>query len=207
MPSARLRPAVFLDRDGLLNELVFYADTREWESPRVPGELRLVPGAAAAVAGLRASGWPVFLVSNQPSFAKGKTTLEALKGVHAALEGLLAEGGAALDGALYCYHHPEGRVPGYSGPCPCRKPSPFMLQEAAREHGLDLARSWMVGDQDTDVLCGRNAGCRTVLIPCPASASKRGTQVPERVCTNLADLLSLVGRPAGVPDPSLEPPC
>ena len=192
MPSPR--PALFLDRDGLLNDLVFYEDTGEWESPRRPADLRLIPGAAKATAELRACGWPVFLVSNQPSFAKGKTSLEDLKAVHDALVAHLAEEGAVLDGAYYCFHHPQGRVAGYSGPCPCRKPSPFLLEAAAREHGLDLARSWMIGDQDTDVLCGRNAGCRTILIPCQGSLPKRGTQVPDCLCTNLADTLAVIGR-------------
>lgn len=191
------RPALFLDRDGLLNELVFYADTGEWESPRGPADLRLVPGAVEALAGLVRAEWPLFLVSNQPSFAKGKTSKEALEAVHAALTFLLKEAEVGLDAAFYCYHHPEGIVPEYSGPCPCRKPSPFMIQEAARTHDLDLARSWMVGDQDLDVLCGHNAGCRTILVPCEASRSKRGVQTPDHLCTDLAAVLALVGRNPG----------
>ena len=204
MPRPEARPAVFLDRDGLVNELVFYPDTQEWESPRVPEDLRLVPGAARAIALLREAGWPVFLVSNQPSFAKGKTTLAALQAVHAALVAGLGEAGAALDGACYCFHHPHGVVPGYSGPCACRKPGPFLLQLAARGHGLDLAASWMVGDQDMDVLCGRNAGSRTILIPCEASRAKRGRQTPDRLCTELAEILPILGLPRSGPEPGTE---
>jgi D-glycero-D-manno-heptose 1,7-bisphosphate phosphatase len=146
LSRAEVRPALFLDRDGVLNELVWYGDTREWESPRVPEDLRLLPGAAEAAAALVAAGWPLFLVSNQPSFAKGKTTLEALKAVHVRLQEELARAGGFLEEAYYCYHHPQGKVPGYAGPCPCRKPSPHFLLEAARAHRLDLGRSWMVGD-------------------------------------------------------------
>ena len=199
LPSREVRPAAFLDRDGTINELVFYADTGEWESPRVAGDLRLIPGAARAVAALREAGWPVFLVSNQPSFAKGKTTLAALGEVHAALLAALAEAGAGLDGAGYCFHHPQGIVAGYSGPCLCRKPGPLLLQAAARSHRLDLAASWMVGDQDMDVLCGRNAGCRTILIPCEASRNKRGRQTPDRFCTELAGILPILGLPRSGP--------
>ena len=206
LPPSSLRPALFLDRDGLLNELVFYSDTGEWESPRCPEDLRLLPGAASALARLRGAGWPLFLVSNQPSFAKGKTTLEALKAVHGAFQAGLAAGGAVLDGAFYCYHHPDGKVPGFSGPCACRKPSPLALLEAAGLHGLDLARSWMVWDQDMDVLCGRNAGCRTILVPCQASRSKRGSQTPDHLCTDLADIMNIIGHNRGQTH-CQEPPC
>ena len=184
---------------------MFYPDTQEWESPRVAADLRLIPGAARAVAGLREAGWAVFLVSNQPSFAKGKTTLAALREVHAALLAGLDQAGAGLDGASYCFHHPQGIVAGYSGPCLCRKPSPFLLQEAARGRGLLLAASWMVGDQDMDVLCGRNAGCRTILIPCEASRAKRGNHAPDHLCTELAEILPILGRPRSGPLPGAEP--
>lgn len=195
MPPAEAKPALFLDRDGVLNELVHYPDTGEWESPRCAGDFRLLPGVGPTLAGLKGKGWPIFIVSNQPSFAKGKTTLEALKGVHQRMMEDLARDGVTVDGSLYCYHHPAGTVPEYSGPCPCRKPSPFLLVEAARNHGLDLGASWMVGDQDMDLLCGRSAGCRTILIPCEASRSKRGGQVPDVVCAEFADILAVVGQP------------
>jgi len=142
---------------------------------------------------MRRAGWPVFVISNQPSFAKGKTSLEALEAVHRAMLDRLGEEGAGLDGAFYCYHHPQGIVPGYSGTCPCRKPGPHLVLQAAREHSLDLSRSWFVGDQDSDLLCGRNAGCRTVLIRCEASRSKCGAVEADHRCTNLADLLDIAG--------------
>jgi D-glycero-D-manno-heptose 1,7-bisphosphate phosphatase len=195
LPAHELRPAVFLDRDGLLNELVFYVDTQEWESPRTPEDLRLVPGAAAFVTELARRGWAIVLISNQPSFAKGKTTLDALKAVHGRFLESLGAGAAGLTDAYYCYHHPQGIVEGYSSACPCRKPSPFLLRQAGRDHSLDLDRSWMVGDQDTDVLSGRNAGCRTILVPCEASASKRGAQPPDFVCQTLGEVTEVIGPP------------
>jgi D-glycero-D-manno-heptose 1,7-bisphosphate phosphatase len=181
-------PAIFLDRDGILNDLVFYPDTGEWESPRSAADLRIVPGAGVVLRALAEKGWPLFLVSNQPSFAKGKTSLEALLAVHDSLLAYLAGYGVHLTKAYYCFHHPKGVVPGFDGPCSCRKPSPHFLLQAASRFGLDLSASWMVGDQDLDLLCARNAGCRSILIPCAVTASKRGGVAPDQEVADLASL-------------------
>src|ERR1035438_4969961 len=92
MPLSNRR-GLFLDRDGILNELVFYPDTDEWESPRTPADLRLCPDLGVALPPFQEAGWDLFLVSNQPSYAKGKTSLQALQDVHEALvQGLVKEG-------------------------------------------------------------------------------------------------------------------
>lgn len=158
------RPAVFLDRDGTVNENVFYADSGKWEAPRSPEDFRLVPQAGAALRDLQAAGFALVLISNQPNFAIGKATLATLAAIHARLIAELAEEGVWLTDAFYCYHHPHGHVPGFSGPCVCRKPSPYYLRMAQRRHGLAMARSWMVGDRTADVGAGRAAGVRTVFV-------------------------------------------
>ncbi len=187
MALAPANAAIFLDRDGLLNELVFYRDCGEWESPRVPEDLRLRPGAVDLIRGLSGAGWPLFLVSNQPSAAKGKTTLAALKAVQASFLEALSPSGFVE--TYYCYHHPEAVLPALRGPCPCRKPSPYFLQLAATRHGLDLASCWMVGDQDMDIACGLAAGCGTMLVPNPDSSAKRGRVVSLQTCDDLAQVL------------------
>lgn len=178
----------------MLNELVHYPSSGEWESPRVAADLRLRPGVGEALQAFTEAGWPLFLVSNQPSHAKGKATLEDLKAVHAALVEALLPYGVAFREAYYCFHHPEAVVPEWKGPCACRKPSPFFLREAARVHGVDLPASWMIGDQDMDLLCGREAGCRTLLIPYGPSAPKRGSVAPDLVCEDLAQALQALSR-------------
>lgn len=92
---------------------------------------------------------------------------------------------------FYCHHHPEAVVPELRGPCSCRKPSPYFLQLAEARYGLDLRRCWMIGDQGTDMACGQAAGCQTILVPNPASGTKRGREVPNRICDDLAQVLHL----------------
>lgn len=148
--------AVFLDRDGTLVEERGYLTT--------PDDVALLPGAAAAVRALREAGWKVFVVSNQAAVAKGLITEEELGGIHLRLAALLAAEGARLDGLYWCPHHPEGTVPEYAQECGCRKPRPGLLEQAAREHGLELSRCVTVGDSARDVEAGRAAGTRTVLV-------------------------------------------
>jgi D-glycero-D-manno-heptose 1,7-bisphosphate phosphatase len=171
--------AVFVDRDGVINEPVWDPRTQSFESPYRPEDVALVPGAADALASLGA--FRVVLVSNQPSAAKGQTTLEALAVVHERVAGLLRRAGVELDGAYYCHHHPD-----FTGPCACRKPAPGLLIDAAAELGLDLARSWMIGDADTDVTAAHAAGARAVLVEHPRTAHRRrGTATPEHTAPDL----------------------
>ena len=167
------RAAVFLDRDGVLNELVPDPESGLAESPLSPHDVRLVAGAAAAARRLREGGHALVGVTNQPAAAKGGVTVSRLEEVQARVAELLAAAGVELDGWRVCLHHPDGVVPELSGSCDCRKPAPGMLLDAARELGLDLARSWMVGDTDADMEAGRAAGCRTALIAHGGSSHKR----------------------------------
>lgn len=151
--------AVFLDRDGVLNRNVFYADTRAWESPRDADAVELTGGLANALHSLRVAGYLLIVVSNQPNAAKGKCSREALDQTHSRLVALLAAEGVPLDAHFICFHHPD-----YTGPCACRKPEPFFLLQAAARYGIDLSQSWMIGDRAGDVACGRAAGTRTIWI-------------------------------------------
>ena len=148
--------AVFLDKDGTLVEDVPYNVD--------PARIRLMVGAAAGLRRLHAAGYRLFVVSNQSGVARGLFAEAALAAVWRRLEELLAEAGVPLAGCYWCPHHPEGSVARYAVACACRKPAAGMILRAGREHGLDLARSWMVGDILHDVEAGRRAGCRTVLL-------------------------------------------
>jgi D-glycero-D-manno-heptose 1,7-bisphosphate phosphatase len=183
-----VRSAVFLDRDGVLNELVPDPLTDACESPLDVEDVRLVPGAAVAAAQLARLGYVLVCVSNQPAAAKGTVSVAQLRAVHARVLELLALEGVALDHSRLCLHHEHGVVPRLSKPCSCRKPAPGMLLDAAASLGLDVSSSWMVGDTDADISAGIAAGTRTVLIRNPASVHKRLQAVsPTLTADDLAD--------------------
>jgi len=181
------RPAVFVDRDGVVNEGVPDPDSGALESPLRVGDVRLLPGVSSALRALADAGFLLVCVSNQPAAAKSKMTVAEVRAVHGRVLELLALEGARIDASYLCPHHPEGVVAALAGPCGCRKPAPGMLLEAADALGLDLAASWMLGDTDTDIAAGASAGCRTVLIEYPGSAHKRvGAASPDLLAADLA---------------------
>ena len=184
--------AVFVDRDGVLNELV-PRSTGQPESPLDPQQVALIPRAAAALLRLRNAGYVVVGVSNQPAAAKGTVDIEQLESVQARVLDLLERAGAAPDAFRLCFHHPEGVVPELTRVCDCRKPAPGMLLDAAAALDLDLNASWMIGDTDSDIAAGAAAGCRTILIENPGSAHKRsGDAHPDAIAFDLAAAADLV---------------
>lgn len=182
--------AVFVDRDGVINELVPDPVSGRPESPLRPDDVRLLPGATAALGRLGQAGWRLIGVSNQPAAAKGLVSVQDLEAVQDRVLELLGGQGVRFDAFKVCLHHPEGVVPGLAGECGCRKPAPGMLLTAAEELGVDPADGWMVGDTDADVAAGRAAGCRTVLVEHPGSAHKRAGYA--RADANVPDLPAAV---------------
>jgi D-glycero-D-manno-heptose 1,7-bisphosphate phosphatase len=174
---ALMRPAVFLDRDGVINEPAFDPVDGHAESPHRPHDVALAEGVVEGLRALRAAGFLLVVASNQPSAAKGKVTLADLRAVHERVVALLGADGVVVDDWRYCFHHPDGVVPELTGACACRKPAPGMLLDAAAEHDIDLRTSWMIGDSDTDVEAGRVAGARTILVEHGASAHRRKSDV------------------------------
>lgn len=150
-----MKPAVFLDRDGTLIELVHHLTD--------PKKIKLVPRAAQALRALSEVGYACVLVTNQSVIARGLLTIHGLEQIHEELARQLGQEGAALDGIYYCPELPQGRDQTVIEH-PDRKPGPGMLLRAARELALDTGNSWMVGDSVSDVLAGRNAGCRASVL-------------------------------------------
>ena len=191
-----LHPAVFLDRDGTLNEVVYDQDGME-NSPFRTEDLVLLPGAGDFTRCVRNAGYLRVLATNQPGVAKGRVSIDGLDQIHKYLLELLAKDGGGLDRICYCPHHPVGRS-GFPSPfvqvCECRKPAPGMLLIAAKEMGIDLAQSWMIGDKMLDVRAGLAAGCRTILLErTPAVAgSNSGDVVPDYSANNLAQALDII---------------
>jgi len=109
-------------------------------------------------------GFLVVVISNQPGVAKGKCSPEFLRDIDALMNARLAAEGVTLDGAYYCLHHPQATVMEWLCDCDCRKPKPGLLLDASRQLDIDLEQSWMIGDQERDILAGASAGCRTILV-------------------------------------------
>lgn len=155
-----MQKAIFLDRDGTINKYVgFLCNIEEFE---------LIDGVDESIKMINNSGYLAIVITNQPVIARGEVTTEELDRIHNKMETLLGKSGAYLDGVYYCPHHPdkgfEGEISNLKIDCECRKPKPGLILQAAKDFNIDLNNSWMIGDSKNDILCGKNAGCKTALI-------------------------------------------
>jgi D-glycero-D-manno-heptose 1,7-bisphosphate phosphatase len=162
--------AVFLDRDGTVNEEVGYLSDL--------GRLKLIPGAGAAIRRLNEAGLKVVLVTNQSGVARGHFPESFVHDTHALLETMLREEGAHLDGIYHCPHHPTAGNSLHTVECDCRKPRTGLIDRAARELDIDVRNSFMVGDKWSDVELGQRAGARTVLVKTGFAADDPGNARP-----------------------------
>lgn len=176
------RRAVFLDRDGVVNAVLL-----EDGAPRSPAglaALEILPGVADALRLLRAHGFLCLVVTNQPDVARRRVTRDAVEAIHRHLLAVLP-----LDAILVCYHDEADG-------CPCRKPRPGLLLQAASAYGIDLPGSFLVGDRWRDIEAGQAAGCTTLLVRRPYSGPCCPTHevrdLPEAACR----IVGLAGRPA-----------
>lgn len=153
-----------MDRDGVLNDLEYDPDEGRIGSPLSARQLRVFPYAAEAITGIEGLGFKTIVVSNQPGVAKRQLTYSEFERMNARVRKELSKQGASLDGEYYCLHHPDALIKKYRRDCDCRKPKAGLLLRAARENGVDLAKSFFVGDALVDVKAGRAAGCRTIFL-------------------------------------------
>jgi len=148
--------AVFIDRDGTLNDEVGYVNHLS--------RFRLFDFAAPAIRLLNQAGWRTFVVTNQSGVARGFFDEDLVKRVHSHMLKQLARDEARIDGIYWCPHHPTAGQPPYRQECDCRKPQPGLLHRAARDFNLNLARSVVIGDRYLDVNMAHKAGARGVLV-------------------------------------------
>jgi D-glycero-D-manno-heptose 1,7-bisphosphate phosphatase len=155
---------VFLDRDGVINQLVFFPEFGLIDSPMNPTQFKLIAGAAEAIRTFNELGLKVVVVSNQPGIAKGKMTEELFESIRHKMKLQLRKEGAHVDAEYYCLHHPNAKLPEFKATCNCRKPKPGLILKATRELDLDPNHSYMIGDGLTDIKAGNAAGCKSILI-------------------------------------------
>lgn len=165
-----MNKAVFLDRDGTVNEEVGYL--------RNLADLRLIPGAGAAIKRLNDSGLKVVLVTNQSGIARGYFSESLLQEIHTRLEQMLHEEGARLDAIYYCPHHPSAGNSHYTKECDCRKPGTGLIDKAARDLDIDVKQSYVVGDKWSDVELGQRAGAHSVLVRTGYGSTEDGNVRP-----------------------------
>jgi D-glycero-D-manno-heptose 1,7-bisphosphate phosphatase len=183
---------VFIDRDGTLTEEVGYVNH--------PSRIRLLPQSAEAIRRLNRAGMAAVVVTNQSGVARGYFSEEVLASVNAAMVAQLKAEGAYLDGLYVCAHHPTEGAPPYRVECDCRKPKPGLLMRAAADLGLDLRRSWMVGDKPSDLAVGHRVGARTILVLTGYGRGEweyRGATFPVAPDHVVADLLEATERIVG----------
>lgn len=172
------RPAVFLDRDGVINRALVRNG-----KPYPPGslaEFEILPGVTAACARLQAAGFLLVVATNQPDVGRGTMAREVVEAIHEHMRHQLS-----IDAVEVCYHPGKG-----ASECECRKPRPGMLVHAAKDLGINLGRSWMIGDRWRDIGCGHAAGCRTILIDYGYAEELR--QPPDYRAANLSEAADLI---------------
>ena len=152
-----MNKAVFLDRDGvIIKDVNLLTDSVD---------IQILNGVTDALKKLKKSGFKLIVVSNQTVVARGLATEEDVKKINSEIERrIVALGGPIFDGIYFCPHHPNATLSEYREKCECRKPRTGMLTQAAKEHNIDLTKSFMVGDRITDIIAGKNAGCKTILL-------------------------------------------
>lgn len=151
-----LRPVIFLDRDGTINEEVHYLHR--------PEDLKVLPGVPQAVRRFREAGYLMVVITNQAGIGRGYYTEKDLKILNEYLNQVLAEEQAHIDGFYFCPHHPEHGIGKYKKACRCRKPDIGMFEQAQKDFPVDKSRSYMIGDKLIDTQAGHNFGIRSVLV-------------------------------------------
>jgi len=179
--------AVFLDRDGTLNKIVFDKQTEECRPPWKFDEIEFYPLVFESLKTLQDNGFDLFIVTNQPDYAKGKTDMVSLLSVRQFILHMLIREGITLREYYWCAHSSFQQ-------CQCRKPKPYFLFEAQKNHNIDLQQSWMIGDSDIDIECGQSAGVHTIMIDEPTSIHRRGNSKPEHTVRDLKEVVEIITR-------------
>jgi len=194
--------AIFLDRDGVINAMVYYQEHGLLDSPLNPGEFKLLEGVGEAIRAINEMEMLTVVVSNQPGIAKGKFTVELLEAMTQKMEVELASYGAYLNRVYYCLHHPEAVLQEYRKNCNCRKPKPGLLIKGCRELKIDPQKSYVIGDGLIDIQAGKAIGCKTVLLAklkCDLCNFMKESKIkPNFIVSNLLEAVKLIRQMEGV---------
>lgn len=177
MKLTKLKKAIFLDRDGVLNKEVGYLSN--------PKDFVFLEGSIEALKILKQKDYLLIVITNQAALARGFLTVETLQVIHNKMVKILKENKISLDDIYYCPHHPE-----FTGPCDCRKPNPGMILKAKLKFNIDIRNSYMIGDTLSDIETGKNAQCKTVLVLTgygKKEIKKESSIIPDMIFKNLKE--------------------
>ncbi len=177
-----MRPALFLDRDGVVNEELGFLSR--------PDQVRFVPGIFELTRAAQDRGYRLVIVTNQSGIGRGLYSEAEFRALMTWMSAEFAERGVTIDGVYFCPHHPEHGIGDYQRDCDCRKPGPGMLLKAARDHGIDLARSILIGDRFTDIQAGRAAGLERLFLFGMTEGEWPGADGRPRRITTFAEVLA-----------------
>ena len=159
-----MNKAVFLDRDGVINELIYHTEAGIIDSPFTVDQIKLLPDVGKAINLIHDLGYLAVIVSNQPGMAKDHFTPEVFEQMKQKLHEELKKQDASVDAEYYCIHHPDATKKAYKKICNCRKPKPGLIIQAAQDHTINLETSWVIGDSLTDIQAGQAVSCHTILL-------------------------------------------
>ena len=177
--------AIFLDRDGVINKPVFHSETNCYCAPMKAEDLKLYPWTIETLKKAYENNYDLFLFSNQADYEKGNCKFIDLLETHKYLDSILNDNGIIFTDYFYCYHKLESN-------CHCRKPSPYFVNESIKRYDLDREKCYFIGDRDTDILCGKNAKIKTILVKSEETEFRKRECFPDYRAENLKEAIELI---------------
>jgi len=159
-----MNKALFLDRDGVINKMVYNKQFGTVDTPLQDSNIELVFGITDLLKKSSSLGFLNIIISNQPNIGLNKISKDKFRAIRTAIINKLKLDGAVIDAEYYCHHHPYALTEKYRKNCTCRKPELGLFLQAAESHDIDLSKSWCLGDGANDIIAGHNSGCKTILL-------------------------------------------
>lgn len=190
-------PVVFLDRDGVINEMIYNKEHGYVDSPSTANQFKLIKGVPQALKKLQRLGFKIIIISNQPGIAKGYFSEKTFEKIKMKMEKEFLKWNISINDQLYCLHHPNAKKIKYKKRCTCRKPGIKLIKNAEKQHNLDLKKSFFVGDGIVDMLAAKKANCRSIFI---GNINRTITKIfseknimPEYIAKDLKDAVCYIG--------------
>ena len=159
-----MNKAIFLDRDGVINEMIFQKEEGIVDSPSSAKQFKIIKNVPESIAKLNSLNYKVIIISNQPGIAKGYFTKKTFEKMREKMHEILTKKNATLDDEFYCFHHPNAKKNSYRKKCKCRKPGKELIQKAVSKHHIDLKKSYFIGDGIVDLEVAKKVSCKSIFI-------------------------------------------